>query len=115
MTNATTPEATVRYEGPGVSTEIWAMTQANFMVMIPGQHAKEAAIALNDAAAKYLAEQLGQEDTPENRQALARDVGSFILTKQLGAGGRIDSVTTVSVALLGQHPELVDHLKSIEG
>jgi len=114
MTNATTPEITVRYEGAGVSTEIWAMTQGNFMVMIPGHHAKEAAIALNDAAAKYLAEQLGREDTPENRQALARDAGAYILKKRALAGGHIDSVTTVSVALLSQHPELVDYLKSIE-
>ena len=114
MTSAATPEITVRYEGPGVSTEIWAMTQANFLVMIPGHHAKESAIALVDNAAQFLAAQLGREDTPENRQALARDTGAYILRKRAKAGEHTDSVTTVSVALLSQHPELVAHLKSLE-
>lgn len=59
----------VRFEGMGVGTEIWGATQANFLVLVPPQHAKEAAVLLNDPAAKQLASAQWAPDQSRNRLA----------------------------------------------
>ncbi len=115
MTAAADSGFTIRYEGPGTGTEIWGMTQANFSLGIPGRHAKECAILLNDAAAAYIAKELGREDVPEERQALATAVGIYLLEQRAAAGGHIDSVVTVSVALLQEHPDIIEHLRTRGG
>lgn len=112
MTSAASPEITVRYEGPGTSTELWGVTQANFSVGVPGRHAKEAAIQLNDAAARYLESELGQENTAEARQDLAIRVGEYLLRTKADAGAHIDSLTMVSVALLQENPAVLEHLRA---
>jgi hypothetical protein len=113
MTSTASPEITVRYEGPGTGTEIWGMTQANFSVGVPGRHAKECAILLNDAAARFLAKELVREDTPEARQALAVEVGAYILRKRAESGAHPDSLIMVSVALLQEQPAIMEHLRSV--
>lgn len=97
----------VFYQGPGISTETWGFTQANFLVALPGRSDKESAILLNDPAARMLAQELGIEDTPENRERLACAVGEAWLPKLVEAGGSLESLITVSVAFLNQHPEVV--------
>jgi len=113
MTSTAPSEITVRYEGPGAGTELWGMTQANFSVGITGRHAKECAVLLNDAAAHYLAKELGREDTAETHQALAVEAGTFILRQRAESGAHADSSIMVSVALLQEQPAILDHLRSL--
>lgn len=95
------------YQGPGIATEQWGFTQANFLVALPGRADKESAILLNDPAARMLAGELGIEDTPEIRERLARAAGEAWIPKLAGSGSSIDSLITVSVAFLNAHPEVV--------
>jgi hypothetical protein len=102
----------VRYEGGSVGTEIWGMTQANFLVAIPGRHAKEAAINLTDAAANALAAELGQENTVEFRQRMAREAGLAYLEPLAEADGHVDSQIVISEGFLDEHPEVLDRLRT---
>ncbi|MBA4180608.1 MAG: hypothetical protein C0506_08485 [Anaerolinea sp.] len=112
MTDQSRTQARVVYEGGSVGTEIWGMTQANFLVVIPGRHAKETAVNLTDAAASVLAEQLGERNTPEFRQSVAREAGVAYLEPLAAAGGHVDSVIVVSEAFLDEHPEVLARLKA---
>ena len=105
-TSATT--GNVRFEGMGVGTEIWGATQANFLVLMPPHHAKEAAVLLNDPAAKQLASALGLEDSAEFRADAARAVGQLYLEDRLAAGKPIESVTTLSHAFFNERPDLFE-------
>jgi hypothetical protein len=102
--------AAIHYQGPGLATETWGFTQANFLVAIPGRAAKESAILLNDPAARQLAQELGIDDSPEAREALARAAGEAWLPS-LAHGGKIESLVTISVAFLNNHPDVVEAIK----
>lgn len=110
MPNATA-DGRVRFEGMGVGTEIWGMTQANFLISLPGRHAKETAVLLNDEAAKLVAEGAGVPDSIALRQLLAIEAGAYWLQHQLDAGLPIESSVIVSSGLLREHPDLFEHLK----
>ena len=112
MTTQQDTNAMVRYEGGSVGTEIWGMTQANFLVVVPGRHAKETAINLTDAAAEAVAGQMGAENTAEFRQNVAREAGAAFLEPLAAAGGHVDSIIVVSEAFLDQHPEVLVRLKA---
>lgn len=112
MTETLQPGVLIRYEGPGAGTEIWGMTQANFTVGLPNEHMKELAVLLNDPAAEYLCKELGLEDTPENRDRIARDAGDYILRKHVDAGDRLYSTMPISMATLAADPSILDYLKS---
>lgn len=99
------------YQGPGIATETWGFTQANFLVALPGRADKESAILLNDPAARMLAGELGIEDTIENREHLARVAGEAWIPRLAEGGSSIDSLITVSVAFLNAHPEVVASIK----
>jgi hypothetical protein len=101
----------VFYQGPGIATETWGYTQANFLVALPGRSDKESAILLNDPAARMLAKELGIEDTMEHREALARAAGEAWIPTLIEAGGSLESQITVSVAFLNQHPWVVAAIK----
>ncbi|MEO9256085.1 MAG: hypothetical protein ABI305_11120 [Tepidiformaceae bacterium] len=111
MTAPTEPETSVRYEGTAVATELWGMTQANFSVRIPGRRAKEVGVMLNDPAARFLATELGQEDTREFRVAASRHAGAYLLEKLLRAGLYIDGSVDLSERTLAAHPDILEHLK----
>jgi hypothetical protein len=115
MPNATAADDRVRFEGMSVGTELWGMTQANFLVSLPGRHAKEAAVLLNDAAAKLVAEAAGVDDTPQLRERLAMETGKYWLRHQLDAGASVESAVIVSSGLLREHPDLLEHLKRSVG
>jgi hypothetical protein len=102
----------VRFEGFSPGTEIWGSTQANFLVKLPGRHAKEAAILLNDPTAKALAEELGRENTQEFREEAARLAGGIIFRDVLERGRPVDSVVMASNAFFEEHPELFAALKA---
>lgn len=112
MTSQPESQAMVRFEGGSVGTEIWGMTQANFLVVIPGRHAKETAINLTDKAAAVLAEQLGEANTAEFRQRVAREAGYAFLEPLAKDEGHIDSVIVVSEAFLEEHPEVLSRLQA---
>jgi len=112
MVNTLGPEITVRYEGTGVGTEIWGMTQANFLVGRHGRAAQEVAVMLSNPAAEFLAEELGQDCTPEFRVEAAKHVGA-IWTKQIFLShGRVDPTVTVSRGTFEEHPELLGQVKA---
>jgi hypothetical protein len=102
--------AEIHYQGPGLGSETWGFTQANFQISIPGRSAKESAILLNDPAARLLAQELSLEDSPEARDLLARAVGEAWLPTIAGSGS-VDSLITISVAFLNNHPEVVEAIK----
>jgi len=102
----------VRFEGFSPGTEIWGSTQANFLVKLPGRHAKESAILLNDPTAKALAEELGRENTQEFREEAARLAGGIIFRDVLERGRPIDSVVMASNAFFEERPDLLAALKA---
>jgi hypothetical protein len=103
----------VRYEGAGTATEIWGSSQANFLVSSPGHHAREVAVLLNDAAAAYLAAELGRADDHDFREQAARLVGQIWLERKAAEGGQIDAVVMVSRHLLESAPGCVPALKKL--
>lgn len=112
MVNTAEPDITVRYEGPGVGTEIWGATQANFLVGRQGRAAQEVAVMLTNPAAEFLAEQLGQECSPDFQDTAAKYVGT-IWTRQIFADhGRVDPTVTVSRGTFEEHPELLAQVKT---
>lgn len=110
----TTLEAqpTVRYEGGSAGTEIWGMTQANFLIAIPGHHAKEAAVNLTDAAASWLAKELGKADSKEFREEMARRIGAAFLSRIVAGGLAVESIVIASEGFLDDHPELLAELRA---
>ena len=111
MMDSSCTEPMVRYEGGSTGTEIWGMTQANFLIAIPGRHAKETAINLTDPAAQMLATQLGRENLPEFRQEAAREAGYAYLSPAAAAGGHVESIVVVSEGFLEDHPEVLRRLQ----
>ena len=107
--------ASVRYEGSSPGTDIWGYTQANFLVAIPGRNAKESAILLNEPAGKFLVGALGLEDSPEVREALARAVGEAWFPEAVARGGDVESIVTVSLGFLDNHPEVVEAVRTALG
>ncbi len=112
MTTAAAPsEFTVRYDGSAVGTEIWGMTQANFLVQTPGRNPKEVAVMLNDAAARVLARELGQEDTPDFRREAAHHAGQYFVQKLVDTGKHLWSAITLSEGVLDEYPDILDYLQ----
>jgi hypothetical protein len=107
--------AIVRYEGSSPGTEIWGYTQANFLVAVPGRHAKESAILLNEPAARYMMAELGLDDSTETRETLARLVGEAWYPRAIERGGDIESIVTVSRAFLVEHPEILATVRKALG
>jgi hypothetical protein len=110
MTMAPDLPFSVRYEGDGVATEIWGMTQANFSVALPDRHVKEVGVMLNDAAARYLAEQLEQPDTPEFRKAAAQHAGRYWVETLVSESLPLDSSIMISRGTLDTRPDILEHL-----
>jgi hypothetical protein len=104
--------AVVRFEGYTPGTEIWGSTQANFLVQLPGRHAKEAAILLNDPTATMLAAAVGKEDTPEFREEAARIVGQMVFEHEATQVGSIDSLIMISNAFFEQNPAVFERAKA---
>jgi hypothetical protein len=111
MAKTKAPEVVIRYEGGGVGTELWGCTQANFLVAAPGQHAREVAVLLNDAAAAYLAAELGADNDEHFRAKVVRHVGEWWLQRKIAEGGHLDSVLMVSRAALEASPPPLPALK----
>ena len=107
MTAVTGPDVLIRFEGYSPGTEIWGSTQANFLVQLPGRHAKECAVLLNDPAARLLAANAGQDDTPEFREMAARAVGEAILHDIVARGAPLESVVMASSAYFEAHPAVL--------
>ncbi len=105
-------EGEVRFEGYSPGTEIWGSTQANFLVKVPGNNAKEAAILLNDPTAKALAADLGREDTQVFREEAARLAGEIVFRDVLSRRGNIDSAVMVSNVFFERNPHLLLALKA---
>lgn len=103
---SSTAEGAVRFEGLSVGTDIWGATQSNFLVLVPGHHAKEAAILLNDPAARLLAEATGRENSEDFRAQAAQVTGELILLDRLTHGKPIESVMSVSSSFFREEPEL---------
>ena len=101
----------VRFEGFSVGTEIWGMTQANFLVQVPGRHAKEAAVMFNDAAARMVAEVIAQPNSEELRERAAVAAGSAWFERAVATGAGIDSAVQVSEGFLHEHPWVLDAIK----
>ncbi|MCC6382925.1 MAG: hypothetical protein IT304_10480 [Dehalococcoidia bacterium] len=111
MVTAPDAETTVRFEGYGSGDEIWGATQANFVLVRPGQNARETAVFLNDPAAAHLADLLGEQDTEEFRARAARHVGAGWLERLIQGGRRVDAVIVLSRALLERDPAFVAEVK----
>lgn len=101
----------LRFESLSVGTELWGATQSNFLVSLPGRHAKEVAILINDPAAKLLAEATGAENTGEFRAQAARVSGEVILRDRMDTGRPIESIISVSRLFFEDEPQIADRIK----
>ena len=110
IVNGQKPE--VRFEGYSPGTEIWGSTQADFLLVVPGRHAKEMAVLLNDPAAKFLAESTGREDGPEFRETAARGTGEAALSELVASGRPFESILMISRAYLDEHPAVLERVKA---
>jgi hypothetical protein len=110
--SAVLEEISVRYEGSATGTELWGMTQANFLVARSGRAATEVAVMLNDAAASFMAETLGQENTREFRVDAARVAGRLLVERRYKQKGHLEPSLTLSRATFIEEPELLDQLKA---
>lgn len=95
------------YQGPGISTEIWGVTQVNFIIAVPGRHARELAVDVGLPVGAFMAEQLGVENTEEFRVVAARALGECHLHQQHAQGHQIDSVEAISVDFIKKDPDLL--------
>ena len=107
--------ATVRFEGLSKGTDLWAATQANFIVSRPGHHAKETSVLLTDAGAKFLADMLGTADTPEFRAGAANHVGQLWVERAAKKSGPIESVMQLSRNSLGQDLAFLESVRAMIG
>jgi hypothetical protein len=108
IAESTEPELQLRYQGPGYATEIWGVTQANFIIAIPGRNARELAVNVGPPVTTYMAEKAGREDTPEFRDAAAGALGECRLRQLYARGHQIDAIETITADLLEREPELLD-------
>ena len=102
----------VQFQGFSPGTEIWGVTQANFLIKVPDRHEKEAAILLNDPAAKMLADASGHENTPEFREDAARTAGGIVFRAVVENDRNVDSIVMVSNAFFEQNPALLEQIKA---
>ncbi|MCC6388903.1 MAG: hypothetical protein IT302_16140 [Dehalococcoidia bacterium] len=111
----TTTSVHVSFEGYGEAPEIWGSMQANFLVTQHGHHAQETAVLLNDPAAAYLAEILGQPDNDEFRRQAARHVGQLWLEKLVDEGVHLAPAVTISRGALEADAAFVERVKQLTG
>lgn len=105
-----TPAGEVHYQGPGLGSEMWGFSQANFLLELPGAN-REVAVLVNDPAARLLAQEIGREDGSEFREEVSRVAGQVLLPVMLANSESIDPLITVSVAFLNRRPEILDAIK----
>ncbi len=65
------------------------------------------AVLLNDAAARYAAEQAGVDNTEEFRAAAARIIGRAVVERTLSRSRRFDPFVMVNASDLREMPELL--------
>ncbi|MGI8925130.1 MAG: hypothetical protein ACR2HN_00620 [Tepidiformaceae bacterium] len=108
MASTASEELRIQYQGHGATaSDIWGMTQANFLVHFPGAASKEVAVMVNDAAAGFLAARYAQENTLDFRQSLARVVGRLWIEGYHRQFGHAGSVLTISRATFDEQPGLL--------
>ncbi|MGE5597649.1 MAG: hypothetical protein ACM3S1_16620 [Hyphomicrobiales bacterium] len=101
-----TADALIRFEGIGSgSDEIWGGIQANFLVALPGQNARETAVMLNDPGAAHLAEALGRENTPEFQALAAEIAGRLWIERLVARGQHVGGLITISRMLFQANPD----------
>lgn len=111
----TAPEIHVSFEGYGEAPEIWGSMQANFLVTQHGHHAQETAVLLNDPAAAFLAEVLGQKDDDTFRRQAARHVGQLWLEKLVNEGTHLAPAVSISRGALEAAPDFIERVKKFVG
>lgn len=109
---ADTTTQAIRFEGMGDGTSAWGYTQANFLVHTPGRHGREIAVQVNDPACKYVASQIGEADSPELRDRIARVAGECWLPVIVAGHADLPAIVTVSKAFLDEHPEILAAIKA---
>ncbi|MBK6560974.1 hypothetical protein [Candidatus Amarobacter glycogenicus] len=102
----------IRFEGFTPGTEIWGVTQANFLVRPSGAHGKETAVQLNDPAARMLAEATGNVDSAEFRERAAQAAGEAILTDVAARGASPESIIVASNGYFADFPDLLERVKA---
>ena len=105
----------IEFQGFAEGAEMLGGIQANFSIDREHHAAKEVSVLLNDPAAAKLASLLGGEDTPEFRHEAAREVGRLWVESRLAARAELESITVISAATLGQHPELIEGMRASLG
>jgi hypothetical protein len=106
-------EAAVRFEGFGSGNEIVGGLPANFLVALPGEHAREVGVAVNDPGLEFLAATLGQEDSEAFRRDVSRVVGDLWITRLVREGRDIDPVIFLSKSRMEMAPGFLDEVRAI--
>lgn len=115
MATPSPAELRIQYEGAGAGTEIWGMTQANYLVAVPGGAAREVAVMVNDAAGAFLAERYQQENSPEFRKDLSRVVGRLWIEAFHEHHGHVGPLLVISRATFGEQPGLLAEIDRAVG
>ncbi|MCC7362886.1 MAG: hypothetical protein IT303_00820 [Dehalococcoidia bacterium] len=101
-------EGIVRYEGVGsAGMEIMGSVMGYFSVTLPGQHAKEIAVFVNEPALEMLAADREEASLPGFNDAVVRAVGLACIEQFLAAEKHIPTSIVISRATLQAHPDLI--------
>lgn len=103
----TTQAAKIIYEGPGEGAELMGAEQANFYV--PSLE-REFAIFINDPAIAHVLQELGLEDTREQRIDVARRLGERIVDWKIREL-RLDPIAFVGRRVFEEEPALLEALR----
>ena len=105
-------ELVVAYEGPGSDDSLVGASQANFLVTRAGRARTESAVFVNRPAASYVLAELGWEESPESRAAVAKLVGQVLLPRRAARVGRVEPLLMVSRATFDEDPALIEAVRS---
>ena len=115
MTTPSPADLRIQYEGAGSGTDIWGMTQANYLVAVPGGAAREVAVMVNDAASAFLAERYEEPANPEFRRNLVRVVGRLWIAAFHEHHGHLPPLLVISRATFAEQRGLLAEIDRAVG
>lgn len=108
MVDTAEPPTEIVFQGVNRGSEIMGALQGNFLVP---DIEREFAILVNVPTLDWLIQELGLEDTEENREELVSQIGGIVVRLKLESR-RIDPLTFVGKHFLDEYPSVLEDLKS---
>lgn len=108
MTALVNEPLNVRYEGPGIGTELLGAVQANFFL---DAFDREVAVLVNIPALEFLAAEMGVTADDAWNERAAAAIGDAVVRDQYEQHGRIEALTFVGKSVFDEIPGLLEHVK----